>query len=544
MSNAAPIERPSQSDLNLALIPYIRASILPGDTPLSEEAMAQTAEFLIEAALKREAGAPALLFESTTSGKRRLSIGIVNEDRPFLVDSVAALINALGLSIDVLVHPLVPIERDEAGELIAVGQDGSASESLIYIETPRVDARQRRNLQVGLLAALNDGRAAVEDWPQLQAIMEEDAAALDAAPGEKPAEEARLLRWLNNGMLTQLGHVTRTREGALSGALGICRASTRDVLSQSSYALAFDWFEQADEVGAARTLLILKANRMSNVHRRAALDLFIVPKREGNRHDGPVSALSIHVGVWTSAALETRTEDVPILRGRLAEIVREYQLSAKSHTGKALVHAFTTVPYDLLVGFSPADTRALITSVTSLVDRPRPRLILVSSPLKRHIYAFVWLPRDQMSTAIRLEIQALLLQIESAQVLDWSLQVQAGGLAMLQFLLDTRETQATPEAAPIERQLEELLRGWGEAVEEALSEGDESGRAVAIAMRYADAFPQNYRSYFGAAEAARDITRLRALAAQAGRSAERAISQPRCHLRHHAQAEILKLRHG
>ena len=520
MSNASTIERPSKAQLRLALIPYVRASILPGDTPLSDEALAETAEFLVSVGFSREAGNAALLLESTTTGRRRLRIGIVNDDRPFLVDSVAALINAMGLSINILVHPLIPIHRDAAGEVIAIGGESAAPESMIYVETPRVDARQRRELMVQLRAVLEDVRAGVEDWPAVQAIMERDAALLAKAKGPNAAEEAKLLRWLNDGMLTQLGHVTRARDGALADTLGICRASARDVLSESSYERAFAWFEEPDANGDPRTLLILKANRMSNVHRRTALDLFIVPRRTDDSPNGPVTALSVHVGVWTSAALATRTDDVPILRGRLAALTREYGLSSKSHTGKALVHAFSTLPYDLLVGFSPADTRNLITSVMSLVDRPRPRLILVSSPLERHIYAFVWLPRDMMSTAIRLEIEALLGQIEGAKALDWSLEVEAGGLAMLQFLLDTRETRSVPETAPIERQLEDLLRGWGEAVEEALSDGEEGGRAVAIAMRYADAFPQEYRSRFGAAEAARDITRLRALAARAGRTAD------------------------
>ena len=519
MSNASTLTPPmtgaSKAELRGAMVEHLRASILPGDTPLTQDTLVQTAEFLVSAGYERQPGREALLLETTTTGRRRLRIGIVNEDMPFLVDSVAAAINAMGLSIDVLVHPLVPMVRDALGLLTAIGAQDAPMESMIYIETPRVDARQRRELLTRLRVILADVRAAVSDWHAIQSIMEADASALERAQGPHAREEAHLLRWLNSGMLTQLGHLTRSRDGALSDVLGICRESARDLLAEGSYERAFAWFEEPDADGEPRTLLILKANRMSNVHRRAALDLFLVPRREG----GKIVALSVHAGVWTSAALASDADDVPILRGRLTTLTQEYSLSAKSHTGKALVHAFTTMPYDLLVGFSAGDTRRLITSVMSLVDRPRPRLILVSSPLERHIYAFVWLPRDQLSTGVRLEIQSLLMQIPQSQVLDWSLEVEGSGLAMLEFLLDTRQTDEMPDAAPFERQLEDLLRGWGEAVEQALSESDQGSRAVAIAMRYADAFPQEYRSRFGAIEAAQDITRLRALAARAGRSA-------------------------
>jgi len=516
VSNASTTTLSSKVDLRDALTAQIRASILPGDTPLGDDVIAQTAEFLVSAGYAREAGCPAVLVESTTTGRRRLRIAIINDDMPFLVDSIASAVASLGLSIDVLVHPLVAVERDAQGQLVSLCGNGETRESMIYIETPRADARQRRELMAQLRTVLSDVRAAVADWRSIQTIMQADATALEQADGPHALEEAALMRWLNHGMLTQLGHVTRGRDGALKDVLGICRESARDLLADGSYERAFAWFDQPDTDGQNRTLLIIKANRLSNVHRRVALDLFIVPRRDAN---GDVSALSVHAGVWTSAALATAPDEVPILRARLAQISESFGFAPTSHTGKAMIHAFTTLPHDLLVAFSVPDTKLLTTAMMSLVDRPRPRLILVNSPLGRHIYAFVWLPRDRMSTQVRLEIENLLLQIADTKVLDWSLEMEGGALAMLEFLLDARETEERPDGADIERQLEDLMRGWGEAVEEALSESEDDGRAIAIALRYAEAFPQNYRAQFGALEAAKDITRLRALAAQEGRTA-------------------------
>ncbi len=507
----------SKAQLRDALIEEIRGSMLPGDTPLADEALAQASEFLVSAGYARETGEPALLVESNTTGRRRLRIAVINDDMPFLVDSLASAVTALGLSIDVLVHPVVQVVRDAEGQLVGIGESSDTRESMIYIETPRADARQRRELMALLRIALGDVRAAVKDWRTMQSIMETDAAGLEEADGPHAVEEAALLRWLNDGMLTQLGHVTRSRTGELSQALGICRASARDLLADGSYERAFAWFERPDSNGKPRTLLILKANRLSNVHRSAALDLFIVPRRD---EQGRVSALSVHAGLWTSAALAEAPGDVPILRKRLTRISAGFGFAETSHTGKALLHAFTTLPHDLLVAFSVPDTRLLTTAMMSLVDRPRPRLILVNSPLERHIFAFVWLPRDRLSTQVRLDVQDLLLQIPGARVLDWSLEVEGGALAMIQFLIDSRDVTTMPDAGAIERQLEDRLRGWGEAVEEALGQTEEGGRAVAIAMRYAEAFPQSYRSHFGPAEATSDIIRLRALAAKEGRSAD------------------------
>ncbi len=77
------------------------------------------------------------------------------------------------------------------------------------------------------------------------------------------------------------------------------------------------------------------------------LDLFIVPIRErvGDtaKHKGKVVALSIHAGVWTSAALATPPGEVPVIRKTLSDITTSLGFDPKGHAGKALVHAFTAL---------------------------------------------------------------------------------------------------------------------------------------------------------------------------------------------------------
>ena len=64
---------------------------------------------------------------------------------------------------------------------------------MMYIELDRADARGRQELAAELRAVLADVRAAVRDWPQLQAKMREDAAAIDDPEG------AALLNWFADG---------------------------------------------------------------------------------------------------------------------------------------------------------------------------------------------------------------------------------------------------------------------------------------------------------------------------------------------------------
>ncbi|MBV7258710.1 NAD-glutamate dehydrogenase domain-containing protein [Erythrobacter crassostreae] len=492
--------------LKSSLKKHLKASILPGDTPLEGELLDEAAEFVLGAAAQREPQRSSLRLESASGERRKMRIAIINDDMPFLVDSIAATIAAQSLSIDRLVHPVLGAERSETGELIRLSgskSDDLPAESLIYIETPRVDARHRRELEQALRVTLGDVRAAVTDWPKMQAIMAEDAEQI------ADSESRELVEWLNSGLLTQLGHVKRTRDGKQTDARGICRKSTRDILAEPSIERAFDWFDDCDARNDRHDLLVIKANRLSHVHRRIPLDLFIVGLRDAK--NGKVHTLSIHAGIWTSAAVATPPTQVPVLRTDLEAIAQKLGFAAGGHAGKALIHAFTALPNDLLIGFTQDSIARLATTMMGLVDRPRPRLALVTSRLERHIYAFVWQPRDTVSTQVRLQIEDMFTRHEGTAVLDWSLEVEGGTLAMLQFVIDIRDAKQIPDEAKLEPMFQDMLRGWGEAVEKNLADGMDPSRAAALASRYADAMPMNYRGRYDAAEAARDIIGLRGL---------------------------------
>ncbi|MDL2352472.1 MAG: NAD-glutamate dehydrogenase [Pseudomonadota bacterium] len=496
----------SKSALSKALARQLADSLLPGDPCFSAEGLDQAAAFVLAAAATREPGQAAIVIESISgsASDRFMRIALINDDMPFLVDSISATIAAHGLGIDRLLHPVMAARRDSAGKLLEVLDPqtaGEKRESMIYLETERGDARVRRALETALTATLTDVKVAVADWPRLQEAMGRDADALGGGEG------AALLRWFKDGMLTQLGHVTRMRDGSQTDALGICKKSAKQVLAPASFDRAFAWFDNEAKSGG-RVPLIIKSNLISNVHRRVPLDLFLVPQVES----GKVTALSVHAGVWTSAALAAAPDRIPRMRAQLAELMAKFGFAANGHAGKALVHALTALPHDLLIGFSDADLERIATAMMSLVDRPRPRLALVQAPLERHLFAFVWLPRDALSTNVRLSIGEMLSHAAGAPVLDWSLQVEGNNLALIRYVLDIRDGTPEPDEARLDVQLQTMVRGWTDAVEAEIAASEEPSRAAAIAMRFAEAFPQSYRSAYGAAEAAADISRLRKLA--------------------------------
>ncbi|MEZ0242533.1 MAG: hypothetical protein ACAH11_04115, partial [Sphingomonas sp.] len=124
------------------------------------------------------------------------------------------------------------------------------------------------------------------------------------------------------------------------------------------------------------------------------LDIVVVPILTG----AEVTGLSIHAGLWTSAALFSPPEEVPLLRARLKGLEEKFGFNPKGHTGKAMAHALTALPHDLTTAFDKESLEQLVLTSMSVADRPRAKLVLVRSALGRHLFAFVWLPRDEVST--------------------------------------------------------------------------------------------------------------------------------------------------
>ncbi|MFZ1368206.1 NAD-glutamate dehydrogenase [Sphingorhabdus sp.] len=478
------------------------AGALPGENDGFDTAACQeAAAYVLANAMQRKAGVANIAVDSFSGTGERLAmrVAIVNDDMPFLVDSVAAALAAAGIAIDRLIHPVLGVTRHKDGTLTALTtkrSEGVARESYIYLETARVDAKERRALELRLAAVLGDVRAAVVDWRKIQGAMAEDADSLPEGEG------TTLLRWFLEGAMTVLSHEILHIDGKRESRLGLARASDEPLLSDESRERARKWFAEG-----GRAPLLLKSSRLSTVHRSVQLDLVVVPVRDGET----ISALSITAGLWTSNALATPPERIPFLRTQLSNMMERFGFDPSGHAGKAMSHVLTALPHDLLVSFRKDDLERITLTAMSLTDRPRPKLAAVRSPLGRHLYVFAWLPRDDVSTELRHQIETMLVEASDAIVLGWSITLEDGGIALVRFMLDLPDRNVTIDEAALDRRLKLMVRGWEPAVEAELVRLQDEKRAAALVVRYGAAFPQSHRALYSANEAAQDMLCLLAM---------------------------------
>ena len=73
--------------------------------------------------------------QAGTGGGAHTLLQIINDDMPFLVDSVAMALAELGVGVHTLGHPVVRMSRDRSGKLVGVGE--GEPESVMYLELDR-----------------------------------------------------------------------------------------------------------------------------------------------------------------------------------------------------------------------------------------------------------------------------------------------------------------------------------------------------------------------------------------------------------------------
>src|SRR3546814_12845900 len=90
------------------------------------------------------------------------------------------------------------------------------------------------------------------------------------------------------------------------------------------------------------------------------------------------------------------------------------------------------------------------------------------STLGRHLFAFVWLPRDDLSTRRRVAIGEMLSEAANAALLSWSIAMEDGVVALLRYTLDMRADGRIPVSDAPDARTPKMVSGWVPAVEAAL----------------------------------------------------------------------------
>ncbi|WP_432259855.1 NAD-glutamate dehydrogenase [Cupriavidus sp. TMH.W2] len=447
-------------------------------------------------------------------------VEIVNDDMPFLVDSVTMEINRQGLALHSAIHPVFRVWQGPGGgiERIAPGGAGKAGdtsrlESFIHFEIDRSgEAARLEALRSGIAQVLGDVRAAVEDWPKMCDITRTTISAMAQAPDAASPDsvEARaFLEWMMEDHFSFLGqrdYQLVARDGryflrgvAGSGA-GILRESLREPDAEDLTLLPA---AATAIIEGSSPIFLTKANSRATVHRPGYLDYVGVKLLDEN---GQLFGERRFVGLYTSTAYMAPIAEIPLVRRKCANILARAGFLAKGHLYKSLVTILEQYPRDELFQATEDELFDITTGILRLQEHQRTRLFVRRDRFDRFVSCLVFVPRDKYNTDLRQKIQKLLTAAFHGTSCEFTPLLSESPLARIQLTV-RGEPGSMPyvDTHELEARIVHASRRWQDDLAEALHEshGEEQGNR--LLQRYGGSFPAGYREDYPARTAVRDI---------------------------------------
>lgn len=442
---------------------------------------------------------------------------IVNDDMPFLVDSVSMTLSELGIGVHVLGHPVLRITRDKGGKLTAVGE--GKSESLMVLEIDRQPADEMPKVEAAIRKVLAEVRAIVHDWAAMRekmVMLADDLATRRLPMDDISRHEAQeFLRWAASDHFTFFGYreyrvekqdgqevLAPVEESGLGLMRGHDISPARPVTSLAAHGLN-------TSAKLKDALILTKTNARSRVHRVGYMDYIGILEFDAK---GRIVGEQRFLGLFTSSAYNRRPWEIPLVRQRYEYVMSKSGLTPSSHSGKALRHILETLPREELFQSNQDELYRTAIGILGLQERVRSRMFLRRDKYSRFISALVYIPRERFNTDVRLRIEALLKDALHGEYIDSSVVLGESPLAQLHLIVRAKSGEALEfDTTALEARLAHVLRNWHDALREALVARHGEAHGLRMAANFGRALPAGYIEDSSIESAVADVEHLAAL---------------------------------
>lgn len=453
----------------------------------------------------------------------------INDNMPFLFDSVMGEINAAKLTTKLVIHPIIEVHHEgdsfeiDDGIRRSVGANHGVATSVVTCVLGPATENVRLELKAVIEGTITQVRSAVADWQAMRERVDEAVAELES--GVLPAKKADVqetiafLHWLHDNNFTFLGireydFVGGQQRGKLQRAevpaLGILSDPEVRILRRGDQ--AFTTTPQIRAFLNSRDLLIVtKANMRSRVHRRTYLD-YIGLKRYDAK--GKLIGELRIVGLFTYTAYTRSVKAIPYLRSKIDAVLNRSRHKPDSHSGKALLNALETYPRDELFQISAVDLGRHADVIVALHDRPRVRVLSRPDPFDRFVSVIVYVPRERYSSDIREQISQRLAELYHGRVSAYYPAFPEGPLARLHVIIGRSEGE-TPKVAmaKLEAEVAHIIMSWHDRFVRSIQhQRPDNAQQLRDALNSLD-YPETYRDAASPEQALMDLEYLRTISA-------------------------------
>ncbi len=478
-----------------------------------------------EIAQSRKFGQSKIIIESDEHDNHdaQTYVHIINDDKPFLFDSILNEFNEKGFGPQFVLHPLIYVERDNKAKIsmIAGNEEYSGDTSELVLEShvliviDKISAQEQKQLVAGLGNVLRNVRYAVLDWKpmgdRIKSVLKTYVKSPPNVPNAALQESMEFLSWMLDNNFTFLGmreycfesesfdgsfvHVNET-------GLGVLRDEQVEVLQRAGENLAITP-EILDFILRPEPIFVAKANIKSMVHRRIYMDYIGIKLYD---EEGNISGELKVVGLFTSGAYTSSPLKIPLLRRKLNQVMRRSGLKDNSHSGKALLSVIENYPRDELFQIEGELLLNFATAIQRLDERPMTRTFIRPDKFDRFVSILVYVARDHYNSQIRLKIGAYLAKRFDGRVSAVYPHFPEGMMARVHFIIGRNENGLPDyDDKQIEMDVHELIRTWTDKFFDALDDNALNMTSRDLLTQYGNGFSASYRDNFSPENALVDI---------------------------------------
>jgi glutamate dehydrogenase len=457
-------------------------------------------------------------------------IEVINDDRPFLVDTLLMVLNQLDLGMHFLMYVgACIVKRGADNEALVVYETNANNvptkdvqqESLILVEVDRQndDPAIFEKIKLALQEAYDKVSLVVDDYGNMKQKLSECIKSMkssNAKQSEDYAEGLAFLEWIKNDHFIFMGYTELDGKKAKSkNSLTINKSSTLGLLKLDNAFLSTNFHDFAQRLGSSTDkhplLTIAKSDHFSPVHRASRMD--IIGALEYN-DDGEVIGEKRFLGLYTSAAYHKTPDSIPFLRRKVQKIFDRAGFRTAGHSYKTLKNILETYPRDEL--FLTEDDQLFDTcmGMLQIKERQKVKLFTRRDSYNRYHFCMLFMPRERYNSVIREKIQTILLDALNGYRVEFKANfIESTILCRVDFTIYT-DPAAEPKIADIGVIEEKILyigRQWSDDLHDALIEefGENLGRRNYL--EYKDSFPPAYEHDFIARSGVTDIRHFEAI---------------------------------
>ena len=386
---------------------------------------------------------------------------ILNDDMPYLVDSIVMAMRKQRVAVNGVMNAVLAVKRDDAGALVSVGEAAAPAESYVLcLLAEDLPEAELAALVAKLQMVARDAAVVHRDAAAMGERMFAVAAAAAATQGAEGQEVSAFLDWARTEGFEPFGYAyyvvkpgVRELERDIPSRIGVLQDTSHPVYGTCLANIPGDLNTLSKRPD---TLSIVKADVEGTLHRDQPLDFIGVRNTDA---DGTILGEHCFVGLFTRAATATTLARLPFARGRVAKVLALAGVRQEGFRAEKFLEILESLPRTEALEADPEWLAQVCSSVVSLYKQPRAKVFARRDVYARHLNVLVYLPRERYSASVAASLAHALKESSGATDVRSQTLVADGPLARVYLIAHAARYPLDLET-DIQIPLLNVLDGW------------------------------------------------------------------------------------